>query len=359
MSKLDYSKFEKLGKESTYKTKQNKIVDKEDKREKEEEREQARVRYMKEQREKQVKWEEDMRKQGKDPEKIKANMSSCGCASSTFLNGQLNEQPHDHAHDKDHGHDHNHDHNHDHSHDHNHDHNHDHDHDDDHDQSHEHSNGNTQDKSHGPPEPKALPNKPSCGYMPVEEIKRLQFCNLNLVQKRTRIETPDVDRRKEQKKEEAALATREDGNRIFKEGNYELAFKVYERGVLIINGMQNMTDAKCEEMEKLESLLDLNMALCKLKLKQYTECIDLCRMSLQLDDANPKAYYRWAEALVEMGEFEEARTQCIEAAKRAPESDKACPKMLEKIDKLQAMQLQKQKENEKKIAAKFSKQFAE
>ena len=67
----------------------------------------------------------------------------------------------------------------------------------------------------------------------------------------------------------AVYATKEDGNRLFKEKNYKLAYKVYERGVLIINGMYQLNDKDEDEMEKVECLLDLNMALVSLKMDNY------------------------------------------------------------------------------------------
>lgn len=61
-------------------------------------------------------------------------------------------------------------------------------------------------------------------------------------------------------------------------GEYNEAFAVYERGVLIISGIYGVDDVEQQWYTDMEILLDLNMAACKLKLKQYQEAIDLCKM---------------------------------------------------------------------------------
>ena len=61
----------------------------------------------------------------------------------------------------------------------------------------------------------------------------------------------------------------------------------------------------------IESLLDLNMALCKLKIYDYDECIINCKMSIQINDTNPKAYYRWADALIGKCEYKDAKIQSM------------------------------------------------
>jgi len=114
---------------------------------------------------------------------------------------------------------------------------------------------------------------------------------------------------KNKKKIAAVYATREHGNQLFAKGDYETAFKVYERGVLIINGMYSTSDDDYTKMEEMEAILDLNMAMAKLKLKEYTEAIDHCKMSLQIDKSNPKAYYRMAEAYIGLGEYQDAKNQ--------------------------------------------------
>jgi hypothetical protein len=103
---------------------------------------------------------------------------------------------------------------------------------------------------------------------------------------------------KNRKKIAAVDATREHGKQLFAEGKYEHACAVYERvrakrerlrgavrltltrvakGVLIINGCYGMSDEEMERLGKMETLLNLNMAACKLKLKEFPRAVDLCK----------------------------------------------------------------------------------
>jgi hypothetical protein len=45
-------------------------------------------------------------------------------------------------------------------------------------------------------------------------------------------------------------------------------------------------------MQTMEILLEMNMAACKLKLKQWKEAIDHCKMALQIEKQNVKAVFR-------------------------------------------------------------------
>merc|ERR1712228_230187 len=159
---------------------------------------------------------------------------------------------------------------------------------------------------------------------------------------------------KNKKKITAVYAAKEDGNRIFKEKNYKLAYKVYERGALIINGMYQLNEKQEEEMENVECLLDLNMALASLKLEDYAEAINCCKMALQIDEKSAKAYYRWSEALICMSDYDGARKISLKAKELEPKNI-AIDKQLKRIDDLQKQQIEKAKKEEQKIAKRIRK----
>jgi len=135
--------------------------------------------------------------------------------------------------------------------------------------------------------------------------------------KEPQLSLPEKNRRKMI----AVEATQTDGNRLFKEGNYELALAVYERGCLIVNGTYGMPEDDWRKMQELEAKLDLNIALIKLKQKKWQECIDSCKMSLNIVKKNAKAHFRWAEALLGMERFEEALEQNAKALELLKEGD--------------------------------------
>ena len=82
---------------------------------------------------------------------------------------------------------------------------------------------------------------------------------------------------------------------------------MYERGVLIVSSIFGVSDAVQEELTGLEVTLDLNMAMCKLKLQAWKDAIDQARMALQLDAASVKAHYRMAQGYVGLGDYNDAR----------------------------------------------------
>eukprot|EP01083_Nonionella_stella_P073165 197621_1 len=262
-----------------------------EKQEKEEERMRIRLKHEKEQKEKQKKWDEDLIKQGKDP--VKERQKYGGCAFS-HMSHLAQHTPHTHDENCNHDHDH---------------------------------------------KPKDTAPKSSCGYMPIEEIEKLTKAKQN---------EPTIAE-KNKKKIEAVYAAKTDGNRLFKEENYELAYKVYERGVLIINGMYQMTEKEEDEMENVECLLDLNMAFASLKLENYAEAINCCKMAIQIDDKNAKAYYRWSEALIGKSDYDDARKQALKAKALQP-NNLAIQRQLDRIDQLQKKQNEKAKKEEHEMA---------
>ncbi|KAG6430648.1 hypothetical protein SASPL_108720 [Salvia splendens] len=74
------------------------------------------------------------------------------------------------------------------------------------------------------------------------------------------------------------------GNRLFKEGKYELAKAKYEH-----------------------DLLHLNMAACLLKIGEYRKSVESCNKVLDANPAHVKALYRRGMAYMAVGNFEEAR----------------------------------------------------
>ena len=60
-------------------------------------------------------------------------------------------------------------------------------------------------------------------------------------------------------------------------------------------------------MEKLEILINLNLASCSLKMNEYELAKHQCDLVMKLDSFNIKTQFRRAQALVNMGLKEEDR----------------------------------------------------
>jgi len=137
-----------------------------------------------------------------------------------------------------------------------------------------------------------------CGYADPEEVKRL-------AEERKQNPEPPLHE-KNIKKLKAVDAAREDGNKFFKEGKYNEAYALYHRGILIIQGTYGLNEEDQAKIDQAELAFELNMAACKLHLKDWTEAINHCNLALQQDAKSEKAFYRMGQAYIGMAEYEKA-----------------------------------------------------
>uniref|UniRef100_A0A0L8FR16 Uncharacterized protein n=1 Tax=Octopus bimaculoides TaxID=37653 RepID=A0A0L8FR16_OCTBM len=79
-------------------------------------------------------------------------------------------------------------------------------------------------------------------------------------------------------------------------------------------------------------VVQLNMALCCLKLSRFSRAVTYCRKVLQLDRYNAKAYFRLGQALHKLGDFSEALRNLAKAHKLLPKDQV----ILEEIQKIKS-----------------------
>ncbi|KAK9986456.1 hypothetical protein SO802_031407 [Lithocarpus litseifolius] len=96
------------------------------------------------------------------------------------------------------------------------------------------------------------------------------------------------------------------GNRLFKEGKFELAKAKYEKVLRKFNYVNPQDDDEGKEFENTRNL-HLNVAACQLKLGECRKSIETCNKVLDANPAHVKALYRRGMAYMEAGDFEEAR----------------------------------------------------
>lgn len=143
-----------------------------------------------------------------------------------------------------------------------------------------------------------------CGFTNVEDLKRYQA--EAAAQPQISIE------KKNEMKMEALHAVREHGKILASNKQWNEAHAVYERGCLIISALFEATDEQQDEIDELELLFTLNMALCKQNLQDHHAVIDLCKQALQYDESTDqepsisriKAHNRIAQAYVNLGEYQ-------------------------------------------------------
>ncbi|KAL6574664.1 hypothetical protein OROMI_011949 [Orobanche minor] len=99
------------------------------------------------------------------------------------------------------------------------------------------------------------------------------------------------------------------GNRLFKEGKYELAKAKYEHCHVLreFNHVNPQDDDEGKEFSDTRNLLHLNVAACWLKMGEFRKSIEACNKVLDTNPVHSKALYRRGMAYMAAGDFEEAR----------------------------------------------------
>ena len=148
------------------------------------------------------------------------------------------------------------------------------------------------------------------------------------------------------------LKNKDEGTELFKGQNYRPAAARYNKALTHAAKFVDMSPEQRKEVEAAKLSLQLNLAQCWLKItdadNHLAQAIRCCDEALKLDEANVKALYRKAVALEAKGDYDEAKAVCKSAAALAPD-DAAMPKLMTRI----AAQLKRQKDKEKKMAAKM------
>ncbi|KAK2657740.1 hypothetical protein Ddye_010792 [Dipteronia dyeriana] len=97
------------------------------------------------------------------------------------------------------------------------------------------------------------------------------------------------------------------GNRLFKEGKFELAKAKYEKVLREFNHVNPQDDEEGKVFLEKRNLLHLNVAACLLKLGECRKSIEACNKVLDANPSHVKGLYRRGMAYMALGEFEEAR----------------------------------------------------
>ncbi|XP_022869959.1 70 kDa peptidyl-prolyl isomerase-like [Olea europaea var. sylvestris] len=123
-----------------------------------------------------------------------------------------------------------------------------------------------------------------------------------------------------QEKIEAAAKKKEEGNAWFKAGKYQRASKRYEKAVSFIEYESSFNEEEKKQAEVLKITCNLNIAACKLKLKDYKEAERLCTEVLEIDSKNVKALYRRAQAYIHLVELDLAEVDIKKAIEIDPDN---------------------------------------
>jgi FK506-binding protein 4/5 len=119
---------------------------------------------------------------------------------------------------------------------------------------------------------------------------------------------------------EYAQLLKDQGNRLFKQGRIARATVKYNEAVELIKFETTLEGELMEQANQVRLSCHLNMAACKLKMKNWTECIHACDEALTIASQSIKAMYRKAQAQLALGDIENARTTVEDALQFEPEN---------------------------------------
>ncbi|XP_071768768.1 peptidyl-prolyl cis-trans isomerase FKBP5 [Centroberyx gerrardi] len=100
-----------------------------------------------------------------------------------------------------------------------------------------------------------------------------------------------------------AAGVKHKGNQYFKAGWYHQAIILYQR---IVSWLEMECGAGMEQQKRIQDFLlisQLNLALCFLRLKEFSHVVENCNKVIELDGRNEKALYRRGEARLLRNEF--------------------------------------------------------
>ncbi|XP_045203479.2 peptidyl-prolyl cis-trans isomerase D-like [Mercenaria mercenaria] len=138
------------------------------------------------------------------------------------------------------------------------------------------------------------------------------------------------------------------GNTLYKEKDFLKARSKYSKALRYLEKLDeadvDIEDDKTKDIENTHLIpLNLNLAACKLQLKDYDGAVENCEEVLSLSAENVKALFRKGQALINLKDWEKAENALKKAVDLEP-NDKGIRRELEKAKK--AMQEEKVKEKQ-------------
>lgn len=134
---------------------------------------------------------------------------------------------------------------------------------------------------------------------------------------------------------------KQEGNSLFRQGEYKEAIKKYAKISLYVNGLVSKDDAMAQyskslvddqeklQIDELKHVANMNMAGAYLSLKNYQKVIEKSKLALEIRE-NPKVFYRRALAYIEIGDIDPAKVDLRKLKELSP-NDPAIPSLEEKL----------------------------
>ncbi|XP_072857071.2 peptidyl-prolyl cis-trans isomerase FKBP4 isoform X2 [Pogona vitticeps] len=157
----------------------------------------------------------------------------------------------------------------------------------------------------------------------------------------------------EEKLEQGSIA-KEKGTQYFKEGRYKRATLQYKKIVLWLEHETGLSDEEEAKARNLRLAAHLNLAMCHLKLKEYSQVLENCDKALELDNNNEKGLFRRGEARLAINDFELARADFQKVLQLYPSNKAAKTQLI-----ICQQKIREQHEREKKMYANMFQRLAD
>jgi len=139
-----------------------------------------------------------------------------------------------------------------------------------------------------------------------------------------------------QEKLAVCLAEKEAGNELFRAGDYPAALQKYLKAKGAFTWTDTFTTAERARWHRDVGLAALlNVAACKLKLREWESAAGYCSDALEIQPDHPKALFRRAQARAGLEDYAGALRD-LEAAAAADPSDAAVPREAARVKALDA-----------------------
>lgn len=155
-----------------------------------------------------------------------------------------------------------------------------------------------------------------------------------------------LERAKEQwsmnnaEKIEAAEKYKTSGNDAYKGGKFARATKKYDAALKFVEMDESFSDEEKQASKKLKLSLNLNSAAVAIKTKSWMSARKSSEKALAIEGSNEKALYRFAQAAMELQEYDESR-RSLKKILEADESHAEATRMLTRLKALEAHQAKK------------------
>uniref|UniRef100_A0A8D0EFI5 peptidylprolyl isomerase n=1 Tax=Salvator merianae TaxID=96440 RepID=A0A8D0EFI5_SALMN len=156
----------------------------------------------------------------------------------------------------------------------------------------------------------------------------------------------------EEKLEQGSIA-KQKGTQYFKEGKYKQAAVQYKKIVLWLEHETRLSDEEEAKSKSLKLAAHLNLAMCHLKLKEYSQALENCNKALELDSTNEKGLFRRGEAHLAVNDFELARADFQNVLQLYPSNKAAKVQLI-----ICQQKIREQHEREKKMYANMFQRLA-